>query len=73
MHMPRVAPEKHVGDERDLLFHALPVNQRGDTQHLAHAGATHRTFIADNQNIADGVFALADGIDALLFIFKYAR
>ena len=38
---PGGAGKAPVGDKCDLLSHSLPVNQRGDPQHLAHAGTAH--------------------------------
>src|SRR5947207_13359933 len=40
-----------IGNECDLLSHALAVNQRRDAQHLPHAGTADRAFIANDENI----------------------
>jgi len=74
MHIPRVAPEKpSVGDKGNFLAHPLPVDQRGDAQHFAHARTTDGTFIADHQDLARSVVAATDRADATLFILEYAR
>jgi len=49
----------------------LPVNQRGDAQHLAHPGATDGAFIADDENVTFAIFAVANGIDAVFLVFEY--
>src|SRR5581483_5287572 len=67
------ARETPVGDERDLLAHALPVDQRGDAKHLAHSGTADRTLVADHQHLARGVVTLADCIDAALLVLEYAH
>ena len=62
-----------IGDERDLLSHALSINQRGDAKHLAHARTADRTFVANNEHLALSIGAIADRIDAGLLIFEYAH
>src|SRR4051812_49706125 len=47
-HAPRRAGEAAVSDQRHLLAHALAVDQRRDTKHLAHAGTADRAFVAMN-------------------------
>ena len=56
----RRAREAPVGEERDLLAHALAVDERGDAEHLAHAGAAARPFVADDEHVAFGVGARGD-------------
>ena len=51
-HAARRAGEAPVGEQRDLLAHALPVEQRGDAEHLAHARAAARAFVADHEDVA---------------------
>ena len=72
-HAARRTGKPSVGDQRDLLAHSLPVDQRGDAEHLAHAGTADRTFIADHQHFACRIVAVADGIDASFLILEYAR
>ena len=72
-HAARRAGEASVGDQRDLLAHPLPVDQRGDAEHLAHAGTADRTLVADDQHLAGGIVAVADGIDAALLVLEHAR
>src|SRR5690606_21906798 len=49
---PRGAREAPVGDQRDALAHALPVERGGRGEHLAHAGASLRAFVADHHDAA---------------------
>src|SRR6202035_3616843 len=71
-HAARGPGKPPVGDERNLLAHALSINQRGDTEHLAHPRTADRTFVADDEDVAGGIFAIADGIDAVFLVFEYA-
>ena len=48
----RRAGEAAVGDQRDLVAHALAVKRRRGRQHLAHAGAAFRALVADDQHVA---------------------
>ena len=70
-HATRRSGKTPVGDEGDLLAHSLSVDQRGDAEHLAHAGAADRALVADHENVAGGVFAIAHGIDAVLLVLEY--
>ena len=45
------AGETAVGDQCHLLAHALAVDERGGTQHLAHTGTAARAFVADHQHL----------------------
>src|SRR2546429_3558543 len=62
-----------VSDQRNLLAHALPVDQRGDAEHLPHAGTSNRAFIADHEHVASRIVPVTNGPDAALLIFEYAR
>src|SRR6516225_9667654 len=53
------AGEATVGDEGDLVAHALAVDRRRGRQHLAHAGAAARAFVADDQHLAFLVVVIA--------------
>src|SRR3546814_16282128 len=46
----RRAREAPVGDQRHLFAHALAVKRRRGRQHLAHAGAALRPFVADDDD-----------------------
>ena len=46
------AGEAAVGDQRDLLAHALAVERRGGGEHLAHAGAALGALVADDDDVA---------------------
>ena len=48
----RRAGEAAVGDERDLVAHALAVERRRGGEHLAHAGAAARALVADDEHLA---------------------
>src|SRR6185312_1176556 len=60
----RRAGETAIGDERDLVAHALAIERRGRREHLAHAGAAARSLIADDENLAFLVGLLAHGLEA---------
>ena len=51
-HPPRRARKAPICDERHLLAHALPIDQRSDSEHLAHARTADRAFIANHENVA---------------------
>src|SRR5215813_1233966 len=72
-HASRRTRETAIGDERDLFAHALPIDQRGDAEHLAHAGAADRPLIADDEHLARGIIAAAHGLDAMLFVLEHTR
>ena len=69
----RRAREAAVGEERDLLAHALAVDERGDAEHLAHAGAAARAFVADHEHVALAIVARADGGEGVLLALEDAR
>ena len=48
----RGAGEAAVGDQRDLVAHALAVERRRGRQHLAHAGAALGALVADDEDVA---------------------
>src|SRR5262249_4006494 len=56
-----------VGDERDLVAHALAVNGGGGGEHLAHARTAARALVADDQHVARLVLAPAHGLVGILF------
>ena len=66
------AGEAAVGDERDLVAHALAVERRRGREHLAHAGAAARALVADDENLAFLVLALGDGLEAGLLAVEAA-
>src|SRR5690348_14970069 len=67
------AGEAAIGDERDLVAHALAIDRRGRRQHLAHAGAAAWALIADDQNLARLVFALAHGLERIFLAVEAMR
>ena len=46
------AAEAAVGDQRDVVAEAAADQRGGDAEHLAHAGAAGRTFVADHDHVA---------------------
>ena len=69
----RRAREASVGEERDLLAHALAVDERGDAEHLAHAGPAARPFVADDEDVAFGIRAFGDRREGILLALEDAR
>ena len=69
----RRAGEPAVGDERDLVAHALAVESRGGGQHLAHAGTAARPLVADDEHLAFLVPAVRHGLEAGLLAVEAAR
>ena len=69
----RRAGEAPVGQQRDLLAHLLAVDQRGDAEHLAHAGPAARALVADHQHVAFLVVALAHRGGAIVLRIEHAR
>src|SRR5262249_53921266 len=67
------AGKASVGDQRHLLSHPLPIDQRRYAEHLAHARTANRTFVADHQHLTGGIVALSDRIDAALFVLEHTR
>src|SRR5439155_7247102 len=51
-HAARRAGEAAIGEECDLLAHALSVDEGGDAEHLAHPRSAFRPFVADHQYFA---------------------
>src|SRR5690554_441100 len=69
----RGARKPAIGDEGDLVPHALAVKRGRRGQHFAHAGPTARPFIADDQNVAFLVVLVLDGVEDLFLTVKTAR
>src|SRR6185312_14630212 len=69
----RRAGEAAVGDERDLLAHALAVERRRGRQHLAHARTAARTLVADDEHVAFLVGAVLDRLEAGFLAVEAAR
>src|ERR1044072_2523967 len=67
------AGEAAVGDQSHLLPHALAVDQRGDAEHLPHAGSPDWSLVADHQHLSRLVVALTDRLDTTLLVLKNAR
>ena len=68
----RGAGEAAVGDESHLVTHALTIERRRGRQHLAHAGAAARAFIADDEDLALLVVLRRDGLEAGLLVVETA-
>src|SRR5690606_15069628 len=56
-----------VGDQGDLVAHALPVDSGSGRQHLAHAGPALRPLIADDEDVAFLVAAVLNRLEGFLF------
>src|SRR5262245_24877745 len=69
----RGAGEAPVGDEGDLVAHALSIDRRRGRQHFAHAGTAARPLIADDQHIAFLVLALCHRLETSLFRIEATR
>src|SRR3954453_10175143 len=72
-HSARGAGEPSIRDQGHLLAHALSVDQRGDAEHLAHAWAANRPFIADHKHLARLVVAVVNRCDTSFLVFEDAR
>src|SRR5262249_51447486 len=66
------AREAAIGDERDLVAHALAIDGGCGGEHLAHARAAARTFVADDNHIACLVLAAAHGLVGVLLAIEAA-
>src|SRR6478609_1438350 len=69
----RRAREASVGDQRDLVAHALAVERGRGRQHLAHARAALRTLVPDHEHVALAIAALPDRLEARLLAIEAAR
>ena len=69
----RRAGKPPVGQQRDLLTHALPVDQCGDAEHFPHAGSTLRPFVADHQHVTLGIGARRDHRGTILLAVEHPR
>src|SRR3569832_1454219 len=68
----RCAREPPVGDERNLVAHALAVERRRGRQHFAHARAALGALVADDENLAFLIGTIVDRLEALLFGIEHA-
>ncbi len=66
----RRAREPAVGDQRDLLAHALAGQGRRGGQHLTHARASSGAFVADHDHLAFLVFTPFHSLERVLFTFE---
>src|SRR5262249_41727059 len=64
--------EPAVGNQGHLVAHALAIDRGRGREHLAHAGAAARSFVADHQHLADLVVPLLDGGEAVLLALEDA-
>src|SRR5882672_10445654 len=62
--------EATIRDERDLFAIPLAINQRGNSEHLSHAGSATRAFVSDDNHITGRVRLPAHGRKTVLFRFK---
>jgi hypothetical protein len=69
----RRAREAAIGDQRDLLAHALTGQGRGRGQHLAHPRAALRPLVADDDDLAFLVAAVLHGLEGVLLAFEDPR
>ncbi len=67
------AGEAAIGEQRDLLAHALPVDQRGHRKHLAHARPALGTFVANHQHFALRIRARRNHGGAVFLAVEHAR
>src|SRR3546814_15661494 len=67
----RRAREAPVGDQRHLFAHALAVKRRRGRQHLAHAGAALRPFVADDDDRTFLDLTRLDRGEAILFALEH--
>ncbi len=66
------AAEAAIGDQRHVVAEAAADQRGGDAEHLAHAGAAGRAFVADHDDVAlDDVAGLHRG-ERLLLAFEHA-
>src|SRR5579883_897369 len=65
--------EAPVGDERDLVARALAIERCRRRQHLAHAGAAARAFIADDDDLARLVGAVLNRREGVLLAIEATR
>src|ERR1700744_780506 len=68
----RRARKAAVGDQGDLAAHALSGQRRRRGEHLAHAGTSTRTLIANDDDLAFLVGALLDRLEGVLFAIEAA-
>src|SRR5690606_5632624 len=66
------ARETPVGDQGDLVAHALAVERRRGGEHLAHAGAAARAFVADDDDLAFLVLTLGHGLEGVFLALEPA-
>ncbi len=62
-----------IGDEGNLVPHALTIDRRRGGQHLTHTGAAFRAFVADHENLAFLVVTAFNRGKGIFFTIKAAR
>ena len=67
------ARETPVGDQRNVLAHALAHDRAGRAQHFSHAGPANRSFMADHDNIPLDDGTVQDGRERRLLRLEHAR
>src|SRR5204862_1428689 len=68
----RRAREASVGQKRDRVAQSRSDNGGGDREHFAHPGASRRTLVADDHDVArlDGL--MLDRLERLLLAVEHA-
>ncbi len=69
----RRAAEAAVREQRDALAEPLADERRGHAEHLAHAGAALRAFVADDDDVAGVDLAVRDRLEGVLLAVEDAR
>src|SRR5580704_2020387 len=69
----RRAGEASVGDEGNLVTHALAVERRRCRQHFAHAGTALGPFVPDHQHVALFISLLLHRLEAGLLAVETTR
>ena len=64
------AGEAAVGDQADRVAQTRADDRRGRRQHLAHAGAALRPFVADHQHVAGLDPAGEDRLERVLLAIR---
>ncbi len=69
----RRAAEAAVGDQCHVVAEPAAYERRRHREHLAHARAAGRPFIADHDHVTGLDRALLHGAECIFFAIEYAR
>src|SRR5580658_6008399 len=69
---PRSTREARVGNQGDRFEQSLPNESRSWREHFRHARAAPRTFVADNDDIANRDLLTEDCLDCILLRIENA-